>query len=299
MGTPIEKQRMPEDRRANWQNWFNEAQAEPIVHVRELAESVQFGVGRAARKRKTAWISHTVNFVQPGNFDQFCNYLYPADETPLDDGPQSIDSFQLARRTVSNAVYRLFDPSHGQRPSPLWLDNYFTVSQAHDQPAIYLNWFDSWVLCQWLRWEGESCKLPSEQQWEYSAKFRCDWESRYWWGDALDLTKCNIHESGEGATIVPMTAHANPNTQAIDDLCLGLMDMLGNVWEWCQDVYRSSYDAGQDDDSGQPNTSRVLRGGSFDFDADNARCSVRFRDNPSIAVHDFGCRVARAEPRKS
>lgn len=64
----------------------------------------------------------------------------------------SIDSFQLGRQTISNAWYRLYNPGHTQISS-----NYKQYSKTLKHPAVAISFFDAWVYCQWLRWDGQSC----------------------------------------------------------------------------------------------------------------------------------------------
>lgn len=87
------------------------------------------------------------------------------------------------------------------------------------------------------------------------------------------LAKANTTESGiEGtspAGMYPLGA-SRP---------FGLMGLAGNVWEWTD----SWYDEGQ--------TTRVVRGGSWDYDADFARCAVRRRGSPGSSDGDLGFRL--------
>ena len=72
---------------------------------------------------------------------------------------------------------------------------------------------------------------------------------------------------------------------------LGLFDMHGNAWPWCQEVYVEK--ANKDITDVKDADGRVLRGGSFRFAAGVVRSAYRGRNGPANRYDDVGCRVAR------
>ncbi len=85
---------------------------------------------------------------------------------------------------------------------------------------------------------------------------------------------------------------------------LGLFDMLGNVSEWCQDVY-APYQVGNGKEPSEDSNvlsqlnerePRILRGGSFNFLSAFVRTSFRYRVSPSIRSPFYGFRLARTCP---
>ena len=131
---------------------------------------------------------------------------------------QRIDGFELARTPTLNAAFRLFLPQHGIESSHFSAE-YEKISPADDTPVIFVTWYDAWAFCQWAHWDGRSCRLPHEDEWEYAAKAGTPWDQNYWWGDEFDTDKCNA-DSRVGSTTPPTESHQNP---------WGLIDMLGNV----------------------------------------------------------------------
>ena len=75
---------------------------------------------------------------------------------------------------------------------------------------------------------------------------------------------------------------------------LGLHDMSGNVWEWCQDWY-GDYSSGAQTNPTGPATgsSRLLRGGDWLYYSGSCRASRRFNITPDYLDGNYGFRVAR------
>ncbi|MSR68864.1 MAG: formylglycine-generating enzyme family protein, partial [Phycisphaerales bacterium] len=74
----------------------------------------------------------------------------------------------------------------------------------------------------------------------------------------------------------------------------GLYDTLGNVWEWNQDWYGSYSAAAVTNPTGPASgSSRLLRGGNWDYDSDYCRASLRAGNSPGNFGSSIGFRVAR------
>jgi formylglycine-generating enzyme len=157
--------------------------------------------------------------------------------------------------------------------------------EAGQRPVERVSWDDAqqWLarLAQWCPATAGLAALPTEVQWEYAC--RAGTTTAYWWGDEFDQTRANADVVGDrdldgskGAT-TPVKRHA-PNPW-------GLHDMHGNVWEWCDDVWRERLDGvGEGGSSG-----RAVRGGSWFHHPGDARSAVRYgwpRDD-RILLHGF------------
>ncbi len=196
------------------------------------------------------------------------------DETPAQ-REQTVKAFELCCDPVLNCWYRLFDPQHGLRPS-WYRDDYAKYSPDPDTPVIYVDWYDAWVFCQWVCWDGRGSRLPTEREWEYAAKAGTE-DQHYWWDDEFDPKKCNA-AGAVGRTTAPDDGHCN---------AWGLRDILGNVFEWCQDWYAADYSA-------REGSGRVSRGGSWSGGPRHCRSADRNRVSPELRGNGLGFRVARS-----
>ncbi|MBI1762602.1 MAG: SUMF1/EgtB/PvdO family nonheme iron enzyme [Acidobacteria bacterium] len=162
-----------------------------------------------------------------------------------------------------------------------------------DLPVESVSWEEAVKFCKKLSAKtGREYRLPTEAEWEYTARAGAQTPFAF------------------GATITPEIVNYNGNypygnapkgsyrekTVPVGSMGVanawGLFDMHGNVWEWCQDWY-GTYDAKQFDNPKGPSSgqSRVLRGGSWNYNADNCRSASRSNNRPAIDLSDFGFRV--------
>jgi formylglycine-generating enzyme required for sulfatase activity len=132
-------------------------------------------------------------------------------------------------------------------------------------------------------------RLPSEAEWEYACR-------------AGTTTAFNNGSSDDASvgTIAWYNVNSGNQTHAVGGKAanaLGLYDMSGNVWEWVNDWYGSTYYSVSP--STNPlgpvsGTSRVFRGGSWDTVTNGVRSSYRGNDSPVTTYDAVGFRVARA-----
>lgn len=229
----------------------------------------------------------------------------------------TLPEYYLARTPVTNRQYLAFVQAREYRRPEHWPSDGFSARQA-DHPVINVSWYDAMAYCAWLteRLSSESCKvkvchadqwelidvdcetwhfrLPSEAEWEKAARGT---DGRlYPWGTLWDTKRCNTKES-RGVATTPVDAYplgASP---------YGVLDMTGNVWEWTRtlwgvDVLEALFkypynptDGREDVEAGKA-MYRVLRGGSYNYGRDAARCASRNRLLPDHGVWFVGFRVA-------
>ena len=130
-------------------------------------------------------------------------------------------------------------------------------------------------------------RLPTEAQWECAARggpeVPATRQFQYAGSDLLNQTGWYDKNAGDATRPVGLLL---PNA-------LGLFDMSGNVFEWCEDWYGGYEPNPKPDPSGPPKGgSRVLRGGLFDYFAPGCRSACRGSYRPDYRSGDIGFRLA-------
>ena len=134
---------------------------------------------------------------------------------------------------------------------------------------------------------GKNYRLPTEAEWEYAARGGINSKGyKYAGSNNIDeIAWYNVNSSDFGTHPVGTKA---PNE-------LGIYDMSGNVWEWCQDWYDKNYymNSPKNNPKGPENrTCRVLRGGSWYVSYGNCRSACRNFSIPSGNNYRVGLRIA-------
>lgn len=205
------------------------------------------------------------------------SFLMGSDDGPEDERPRhrlDLPSFWIDTYPVTNAEYARFVAATEHRPPPHWANGSYPPDKA-DHPVVNVSWEDAQA---YAAWAGK--RLPTEAEWEKAARGS---DGRRWpWGDTFDASRCNTRESGIGGT-TPVGSFAPQGNSPY-----GAADMAGNVWEWTADWYQAYPGGRQLDSFGE--RYRVLRGGSWNYGADEARCAARFFDAPDFLSESYGFR---------
>jgi sulfatase modifying factor 1 len=195
------------------------------------------------------------------------------DEKPVHE--VSIDSFYIDEHEVTIAQYKKFmDATGHQKPF------YWQPELDHpDDPVVGVSWQDA---AAYAVWAGK--RLPTEAEWGYAARGG-GMQGKYPWGDTPDMRCANFNSFG----ILPVKS-LKPNGY-------GIYDMIGNVWEWCADWYDSAYYASspvQNPLGPVLGTYKVIRGGAWYCDANEARITNRFFALPDNKSYNIGFRCAQS-----
>lgn len=206
-----------------------------------------------------------------------------------DEGPVHevcVDGFWMGKCEVTNAQYRKYKPGHNSK------DYEGNSLNGDTQPAVLVSWEDAKAFAQWLSEKsGYEFRLPAEAEWEYACRAGTQ-TARFWGNDPDDACRyanaadqtakrkwsgLTIHDCDDGYAVTAPVGSFKPNG-------FGLYDMLGNTWEWCEDIYDS--DAYSKHQRNNPiytcgGSRRVDRGGSWNYDPADVRCAVRLFYSPS------------------
>ena len=167
--------------------------------------------------------------------------------------------FYLGQHEVTQAEWKAVMETEPWKMDP-------AAKEGSDYPAIHVSWSDAREFCEKLsKLDGELCRLPTEAEWELAA--RGGTTTRYSFGDdPAELDDYAWHSKNATAA---GEKHAHRVGQKKPSP-FGLYDTMGNVWEWCEDLYGkkeyANYEGKLAVDPAGPSGkagSRVIRGGGF------------------------------------
>ncbi|MBU8869296.1 MAG: formylglycine-generating enzyme family protein [Gemmatimonadales bacterium] len=190
-----------------------------------------------------------------------------------------------------------------------------------NRPVVEVSWYGAVAFCDWQSmqdgldraydhstwscnsdnpYDAAGYRLPTEAEWEFAC--RAGTTTRFNTGNCLNAeTEANFNGGvpwgfplsgcGTGPYLVRSSDVGGYSTND-----WGLLDIHGNVFEWCNDRY-GIYGGDEDDPVGAGSgDSRVLRGGSWISIADSCRSAARYNYNPDYTDYAFGFRSVRSIP---
>lgn len=188
-----------------------------------------------------------------------------------------LSDFYMARYPVTQGQYIRLT---GNNPSKFQKgDNYPVEQVSCKDVALYIRKLNE------INDHAFVFRLPTEAEWEYAA--RSGGKDEMYAGSQEPAPVAWYGENSKGST--HPVGYRRPNG-------LGLYDMSGNVWEWCQDNYRE--DAYQVHPEKNPvwidnKGDRVIRGGSWNLDAWSVRCARRMMFSPTYFAPGLGFRLVK------
>ncbi|CAG0977273.1 Formylglycine-generating enzyme [Anaerolineae bacterium] len=193
-----------------------------------------------------------------------------------------LDAFYIDETPVTNLDYKKFLLANPRIAAPSdWDAKLRTYLPGRgDHPVVCVSWDDANA---YAHWAGK--RLPTEAEWEKAAR---GVDGRLFpWGNHFDAMRFNSKESEIGGTtsVTRYAPHGNSP--------FGVMDMVGNTWEWCADFYDAAYYKSSPERNPRGPASsdwRVLRGGAWDTAPDCARCASRDYIAPEMGYATVGFR---------
>lgn len=202
---------------------------------------------------------------------------------------------------------------HEVTVSPFMMDKYLVTQEAYQKligsnpsrwkgvknPVEQVRWSDAVRFCNkrseveglkpcydlktWkCDFEAAGYRLPTEAEWEFAC--RAGTTTAYLFGDQpAKLGEYAWYDKNSGGRPHPV-GQKKPNAW-------GLYDMIGNVWQWCNDFYKVDGYQGSSatDPAGPPaGETKVVRGGAWRFSAENCRSGYRYNESPGYADVCFG-----------
>ncbi len=228
----------------------------------------------------------------------------PAGEVALQDaspegttgGKYAVAAFHIAKYPITNAQYAAFVEAPDGYANSQWWDyapsatrwraaNHepkYTAFAGDALPRTNVTWFEAVAFCFWFsRQVGYPVILPTEQQWQRAAQG--DDGREYPWGNRFDDKYCNTAENHIGQP-TPVTKYTDGSSP------YGVMDMSGNVFEWCVSIWGSHVST----DLSLVGL-RALRGGCWDGLSLSAMVKHRARAMPATWSVHIGFRICTLE----
>lgn len=202
----------------------------------------------------------------------------------------SVEPFRMSKYPVTNQQFEVFatDPNgyqnekwwHFDEAALLWFQEHqqplLSRFQGDLRPRENVTWYEARAFANWL---GDlldlDVDLPTLAQWQRAAQSND--ERLFPWGDDFDATCCNTRESG-----LKMTTNVNRYEKGISPY--DVMDMAGNVWEWCLDKIV--------EESGE--LKYAVIGGSYVSPCDRAQTNFHYHLNPASRYSSIGIRLVSA-----
>jgi formylglycine-generating enzyme required for sulfatase activity len=207
-----------------------------------------------------------------------------------------LPTYYIARYPVTYAQFQCFvDDPKGYSQDRWWESLAVRQQKVGEQtfrtanhPRENVSWYDAVAFCRWLSYRvNYEIRLPTDAEWEKAAR-GSDGRQYPWGMDYLSgCANCNEVTTSSNGYFLFETSPVGVFTQSASPY--GVLDMSGNVWEWCSSLFDDPADTSLDD-VGQ----RVLRGGSWHNPPQSAAATYRTAGDADGRSSLVGFRVARS-----
>ncbi|MFA6451336.1 MAG: SUMF1/EgtB/PvdO family nonheme iron enzyme [bacterium] len=203
----------------------------------------------------------------------------------------TLSQYKIQKYEVTNAQYAACVAASActapSNTTSMTHTSYYGNAIYDNYPAIYVDKSQASAYCSW-----KSGRLPTEAEWEKSARGPSPSESIYPWGDTAPT--CALAEFYDSCTGDTSEVGSHPTGASY----YGVMDLAGNVNEWTNDLYDETYyttggPPWTDPQGPVSGSIQVLRGGSWNSSAISSRVSRRGNNSPTYASYSLGFRCAQ------
>jgi formylglycine-generating enzyme required for sulfatase activity len=227
-------------------------------------------------------------------------YKMGSNEGKRDERPAhtvKLDSFYISKYEVTNGQYCKFlnsidEYDHNGIPYIELEDKdckiqytrkgFYSKAGYTNHPVIEVTWYGARAYSEW-----QGGRLPTEAEWEFAARGGNHSEGFKYSGSDNPEKVAWYDANSKGRTHI--VGSKAPNK-------LGLYDMSGNVWEWCQDYYKGNYyniSPHENPQGPEWSTVKVARGGSWGYNETYLRTTFRQMHSPNAGNFNLGFRVVK------
>lgn len=257
----------------------------------------------------------TLNAVKSLLLPPFDWCFVPAGNVVLEEGgyipkvglKQEVRAFHIAKYPITNAQFAAFLEYGGYTHKVYWTDAGWERKEKEgwteprfwrdarfmgdDRPVVGVSWYEAIAYCKWLNSRIEinnKITLPTEQQWQRAAQGNK--HLVFPWGNEWDAERCNHSTEDKHSTQTNIVTDYENGVSPF-----GVMDMCGNIDEWCLTEYYTGSKGLEDIEAKsreQQHIWRCLRGGAwYDLVTGSFRAAFRDFDNPYYGLSGGGFRI--------
>ena len=219
----------------------------------------------------------------------------------------TLDDYMIGETEVTQALWKAVMGTTVSQQRDKVDKSYSLSGEGNDYPMYYVSWNKCKEFIEKLNTEtGLHFRLPTEAEWEYAARGgNKSGKTKYSGSDTIDDVAWYWKNSGDEFLtgtdsdynvykVMTNNSKTHPvGTKKANEL--GIHDMSGNVWEWCEDRFDNDYyrNSPQMNPKGpDKGLSRVIRGGSWLRKTRSSRVSSRWYSEPSNCSRSLGFRLA-------
>jgi len=226
-------------------------------------------------------------FVQGGTFWMGCSSEQENDcesnESPLHS--VEVSSYSISKCPITQKQWQIIMGTTVGQLRDKANKNWSIVGEGDNYPIYYVSWEEAQEFIHRLnRATGKLYRFPTEAEWEFAARGGNNGQG-FKYSGSNNLDNVAWYENNSEYCTHPIGIK-QPNE-------LGIYDMSGNVWEWCNDWYGAYPSLAQYNPIGASSgTNRVFRGGGWGDKIEDCRVSYRNNCLPSSRYSFLGFRVA-------